>query len=822
MTAALGVSAVIVIAVMVWYLRSRRFQKVGRGFPRAAGLTVVGIVLGDMAEFLPSEPNAGLVGAGSLLTIIGLIALTLRAHVRWRETLADASLSAGCLTLIACTPVLALMPMPRSAAVELSLINMAVILFGLLIAASVTRQIEGASSLTFIMLSAGPSFRVAGWFLFWLSQGDPASHLDWLARACVICSYLVLGAFPVVQKRARGVTLRDEPDPSTPPYVLVSLAALCTIGSLWVSQNTNRPSVMVLAFVCVIILPIRQHVTSERLRAANALAVEREGYYRDLIQDSGDVIMICDATGALRYVSPAIEHVLEVSAPPEGTDIAALLGAHPSAVHHALERGKGFEGRLGERVLEASVRRHGERRVVSVRDVTERAELRERMHRLAFRDPLTRLANRHLVMDELEALRARQIAYTLLFIDLDRFKTINDVSGHSVGDVVLRQAAERMLDTLGPSLLLGRLGGDEFVVVLTADFEPEQMARRLCRALAKPFDVAEHSFQIGASIGIADGFSSGAEPVLTAEEVLRRGDIAMYQAKRSGAGWTRYDDAMSAEVRARAAVDTELTRSWRRSSILTYLQPIVRLDRGYRGGPIPGVVGMQSVESLMRWVAPSGQVRPPGDMLSYAKVGGRLATLTDWILDRVLEELVSRPDLVPVSFNLPPLLLTRDGMVDDLVQIVAERGITPDRLHLEITEEDMVEQGETGLKALRRLRDAGFRVYVDDFGVGYSALDYLTRLPMDGLKIDKHFIQELPTSGIARSVVRGIVGLAAEANLDLVAEGVETEEQHEWVLRLGLPLAQGYFYGFPVDPATLAEPASLASWPRLSTKSPVS
>ena len=452
------------------------------------------------------------------------------------------------------------------------------------------------------------------------------------------------------------------------PYVLATIVVAMVATVLTLYQDAGAAAGLVLAAGCAIALLVRQVVGNHRLSTMILHSREQEHYFRTLVQDSTDVIMICDDAGRLRYVSPAVENLLpaEAGAPKEGDRVNQVLGVAEDRLLASLASVRAgdqllVEGRRGEQVLEASLTPRGDEFVLSVRDVSERDRLRERLHDMALHDALTGLANRHRLLEEVGELLVLQAtargrgsgSVTALFIDLDRFKSINDASGHHVGDLVLGQVAERLRAVVPLESVLARLGGDEFVAVLVGDaFTVEDVAQRIHEALVEPFTADERVYQIGASIGIAQ-----AQPGVSAEELIQRADLAMYEAKQARRPWRVYEPAMWATVQSQLEADQLIARSWGPQSAVMFVQPVV----------FTRTFAVHSTEALLRWRVAAGVVGSPSAVLGFAQRTGRLAALTDWMLAMAVDELAERRLVdVPIAVNMPPQLLTNPATIDQL------------------------------------------------------------------------------------------------------------------------------------------------------------
>jgi diguanylate cyclase (GGDEF)-like protein len=418
--------------------------------------------------------------------------------------------------------------------------------------------------------------------------------------------------------------------------------------------------------------------------------------------------------------------------------------------------------------------------------------------RQAFRDPLTGLPNRALLLSRMELALARgereQRPVTVLFIDLDRFKLVNDSLGHAAGDRLLIDVSRRLRDCLGPHDTAARLGGDEFAVLLSSAGGAgvgEQVAIRILAALEPPFEVLGREVFVGASVGIAAGLD---EP----EELLRSADLAMYSAKRGPASFKCFQPAMRAAAVARLELEADLRRALDRGELLLHYQPVVELE----GGRLEGV------EALVRWRHPTRGMIAPSEFVPLAEETGLVLRLGRFVLHEACRQAAawraayggSAPSWV--SVNLSGRHLLEPSLVDDVRAALAASTLEPHRLMLEITETVLVEDVERAIEQLHALRTLGVRVAIDDFGTGYSSLRYVARFPADVLKIAKPFVDTIEHDHDA-ALVDAIVTLARNLELDLIAEGIERQGQWARLARRGCPLGQGYLFARPVEAAEL-------------------
>ncbi len=445
------------------------------------------------------------------------------------------------------------------------------------------------------------------------------------------------------------------------------------------------------------------------------------------------------------------------------------------------------------------------------RDITHRrVEEAELAHR-ASHDTLTGLPNRSLLLTLLaEASAAREgvsddRALALLFLDVDRFKTVNDTLGHGIGDELLCRVADRLGSVLRPSDTLARLGGDEFTVLLP-DVGPGEavlVANRLQQSLQDPIDIDGMTFRLTVSIGVVES----AEPAEPAD-LLRWADAAMYEAKDQGRDCVcTFDDRMRAEVSERNELDRDLTGALDRREFVLHYQPEVDLESGTTVG----------CEALVRWHHPVKGVMSADRFISLAEENGTIVPLGRWVLRdacrtvaRWRSEAIVDEDFV-LRVNLSARQIDQAGLAQEVAELLADTGLPPAQLCLEITETALMRDVRAGLQALTELHEVGVRLAVDDFGTGYSSLSYLKRFPLDVLKVDRSFVDGLPDEAHDVAITTAILELARSLGLSVTAEGVETPEQREALLAMGCRRAQGYLFSRPVPEAELVAMMSAGS-----------
>ncbi|MFT4243099.1 MAG: EAL domain-containing protein [Acidovorax sp.] len=443
------------------------------------------------------------------------------------------------------------------------------------------------------------------------------------------------------------------------------------------------------------------------------------------------------------------------------------------------------------------------------RDITERKAVESQIEQLAFYDMLTGLPNRRLLVDRLQramAASARSGAQgALLFIDLDNFKDLNDTLGHDTGDQLLLQVAQRLKGCVRDADTVARFGGDEFVVLIEglhsdaprASTEAAQVARHITAALGKPYALGGASHHSTPSIGIA----LFGQQACSVDELLKHADLAMYQAKAAGRNTQRFfDPDMQAAVSSRSALEADLRRGLQEKEFVLYYQPVVDAKGRLLGA-----------EALVRWNHPRRGLVSPAEFIPLAEQTGLILPLGQWVLEAACAQLVawSRSALTRqffLSVNVSVRQFRQPEFVERTLSALHDSGANPERLKLELTESLLLADVEDVIARMERLRRHGLGFSLDDFGTGYSSLSYLKRLPLDQLKIDQGFVRDLQTDPNDAAIVRTILALAHSLDLAVVAEGVETTGQLEFLQRHGCQAFQGYLFGRPM-PAEVLERA---------------
>ena len=558
-----------------------------------------------------------------------------------------------------------------------------------------------------------------------------------------------------------------------------------------------------------------------KVRQRTAELARRERHFRSLVQNGLDLILVVDRDATVTYASPSAERLL--GRPAEGltgTSLVSLL--HPDdqrelapmlvaaearadatlsvewRLRHAEGTWRSMETTLTSQLADAAVGGI----VLNGRDVTERAQFEDQLRHQALHDALTSLPNRALFRDRVELALAGQPrrggCLAVLFVDLDDFKSVNDTDGHEAGDALLRAVAVRLCTLVRAGDTVARLGGDEFGVLAEALPDPQEAARlaeRIRQGLRQPLPVGGRELFAHASIGI----SLATEPGTAAEELLRHADVAMYVAKSEGKDRSRhFDQSMHQAIVERMALQAELAQVIERHQLGLHYQPVVALEDGRLTG----------VEALARWTHPEHGPVPPGSFIPLAEQSGLIVPLGRWVLETACRQ-VCRWELdglgggMDLAVNVSVRQLKEPGFAASVGEVLERTGLAPGRLVLEITESLLMENVDAVIGVLEELRRRGVRLAIDDFGTGYSSLAYLVSLPVQVLKVDRSFVVRMDDDANSATLVRSIIKLASDLELQTVAEGVEEARQVDDLRRLGCQKAQGFYFSRPLPPGDL-------------------
>jgi diguanylate cyclase (GGDEF)-like protein/PAS domain S-box-containing protein len=568
---------------------------------------------------------------------------------------------------------------------------------------------------------------------------------------------------------------------------------------------------------------------TERRRAEEAMR-ESERRMRDILETVQLVAVLLDREGVITYCNP---YFLELVGYEEEDVIgrewfSAFVPEEDRESGRATLRDRLQLGAVAAHDEAAIVTRHGDRRVIGWSntvlrdwtgevsgtasigaDVTDRRRAEEQLQHDAFHDALTGLPNRALFIDRLQAALARlqgamsrghhKGMFAVVFLDVDRFKLVNDSLGHSVGDRLLVELSSALKTAVRPGDTVARLGGDEFTILLEDMEQREEaiaVAERIQSVLREPLTLAGHEVFATVSMGIA----LSAPSYRRAEDLLRDADTAMYHAKALGKSRHQvFDSSMHARARKLLQLEHDLRRAIDRREFRVYYQPIVRVaDRRIAG-----------FEALARWQHPERGLVAPSEFIHLAEETGLVVPLGRAVLEEACRQAVawqtSSGEDLTVSVNLSVKQFSQPDLVEHVDAALRVSGLPARLLKLEVTESMVMENTDGAITLLRRLKALGVHIAIDDFGTGYSSLSYLLRLPADTLKIDRSFVSGTGDAGRNVNIVRTVVGLAYSLGLDVVAEGVETEQQMSLLADLGCPLAQGFLFSAAVAPEEAAQ-----------------
>ena len=558
---------------------------------------------------------------------------------------------------------------------------------------------------------------------------------------------------------------------------------------------------------------------SSAVKRRTADLKRREQWWRDIVQNLSDVVMVIDTEGEVQYCSPSVlgalghwprelhtVNGLRTQVHPE--DLGLVMARIAPVLTGQQRRGKvearvrrddgsyaWFEitavGQLSEKALQGAV--------LTLHDVTERHELTDRLAHQAFHDALTGLPNRAMLMHRIdEELRSGTGQFALMLIDLDDFKVINDSHGHAAGDLVLEAIGERLRDTVRDGDVIGRLGGDEFAVLLHGSADAvHRGAQRIVEQIARPVVIAGRTFLVNSSTGVV--WIDEPDDSETSSTLFSHADIALYDAKVRDKGGIVFIQGDQREDAARQVHLREQIAQPRLDQFSLVYQPVVDLSSGR----------VRGVEALLRWTHPELGPISPADFIPLAEHGGSIRKLGWFVLDTATEQLAEWQAHAPnhrlaLGINISVSQLDEPLFAERVLQLIERHGLMPDQIVLELTEQALARDFETAVAVVAELRAAGVSVAVDDYGTGYSSLRYLHRFDADVVKIDRSFIAKLEGSEHTQKIVRSVVDMSASLDLQCIAEGIETPEQLRIVRELGCELGQGYLFARPLQPAEIA------------------
>ncbi|KAB7644354.1 putative bifunctional diguanylate cyclase/phosphodiesterase [Polymorphobacter fuscus] len=693
-------------------------------------------------------------------------------------------------------------------------------------------------TLRFLTIRRRGEIAVAGAALFWAITAEVvafgacwAAMLAHLMPAADLDKQALLLLLSLTAMGACGFAAAVMPVCAIALVVIIGGGALLAMpaGSALLS-----PAV-VLAFVTFALLIVRGViVTSFSMMARMRTQIElgdRNEVVRLLLNEfeanGSDWLIEVDHEGRLTHVSPRLA---DVARRPRsdllGQPLLGLLGRDRQGEARAAIRTltTTFEARRGFRDITVPVDVGGETRWWALsgtpkfdsagmftgyrgvgRDVTEARRSHERIAQLARFDPLTGLANRALFREALEDALARAVrtgkSCALLFIDLDRFKAVNDTLGHSAGDRLLRETAGRLRDAIGGGATIARLGGDEFAVMLPdcSARRVDHVARAIVATLAQPFPLDGASATIGASVGYALGPSDGG----SVDKLLKSADLALYEVKSNGRGAAcRFIPAIRDKAEERRALEADLAQALARGELSLAFQPVVEASDEH-------IVGF---EALLRWNHPAHGKVPPDKFIPVAEATGLIIPIGHWVIRNACAWAARWPDHVRVAVNLSPAQIEDPLLIETVQRALADNDLDPARLELEITESLFLNEKPATTAKLAALRGLGVSFALDDFGTGYSSLGYLHKAAFSRIKIDRSFVSRAVQPGSeAGAIIQAIVSLAHSLDMATTAEGTETREEFEFCRALGCEQIQGYLFGRPMPPeeaTALVRPAT--------------
>jgi diguanylate cyclase (GGDEF)-like protein/PAS domain S-box-containing protein len=546
----------------------------------------------------------------------------------------------------------------------------------------------------------------------------------------------------------------------------------------------------------------------------------REEWFRALVEHASDVVCVLGADFSNIYTSPSVR--THLGYPPDEPvfnpevvhpeDLERAIGCFFDAVAepgrivevearllHADGTYRSFEVSVTNRLEDPDVRGV----VCNLHDITVRREYEQQLEYQAHHDALTGLPNRIAFLDHLE--RARKVAarnqgmLAVLFLDVDRFKLVNDSLGHEIGDRLLVDVAERLVGTVRPGDVVARFGGDEFTVLLTSVddvTDAVRVAERITEVLKRPVNVGDRELMMSSSIGIA----MCEHGVDAASDLLRQSDLAMYVAKEKGRSrWELFDAASAPHVVERLELEGDLWRALEREELIVQFQPEVLLTTEQ----------VVSAEALVRWEHPTRGLVPPNDFIPFAEESNLICSIDRYVLRRACywakhwSDARGPSNRITVSVNLSPRFVRQPDAVDDIQNVVREIGVDPRCLQLEITERTALTDIEHTVATLHELRSFGIRVAIDDFGTGYSSLGYLKQLPVDVVKLDRSFVEGMDTAESDVAIVQAVITMGHALGMKVTAEGVERPEQAAQLAALGCDTAMGWHWSPALAPEVL-------------------
>ncbi len=535
-------------------------------------------------------------------------------------------------------------------------------------------------------------------------------------------------------------------------------------------------------------------------------------------------LALYDADGALILANRRLSEMCGVSCEQVriGMSVAEVMGAIGFSRRRAQRVSERIHSIAPDGQMDQTFEEIGEAHVISIatrpmpdggwvmtfEDVTERHKAEVQLAYLAHHDALTGLPNRtyfHERLRQATVQAKRGTAFVLMSLDMNGFKGVNDTLGHAAGDELLRVVAQRLRACVRESDTVARLGGDEFAVIQTGpkeDGDAVVLAKRLIHALGQPYLLHGHQVLSGCSVGMAMAPKDGTE----IDDLMKKADMALYRAKKDDAlSYSFFEPELDIRMETRRTLERDLRQALLRDELRLHYQPLVDAQTGE----------VTSYEALVRWLHPTRGMVSPADFIPMAEESGLIVAIGEWVVRTACEEAATWAENVKVAVNLSPAQFKGGRLPEMIGEALSFSELSADRLELEITETVLLQNSETTLKALHRLRDMGVRIALDDFGTGYSSLSYLRSFPFDKLKIDRSFVQDLPQSHSARAIVQAIAALGASFNMAITAEGVEKADQMEYLRGEGCNEFQGFYLSKPKPKEELLMVRKALGLPRL-------
>ncbi|MDQ2767931.1 MAG: EAL domain-containing protein, partial [Gemmatimonadota bacterium] len=643
-----------------------------------------------------------------------------------------------------------------------------------------------------------------------------------VAYVVIVCALARYFWTPPIVEPERDSAARSQPFTFLPYFSVATCYAL--LGVVAVRRWPEPMSVLAIGGIIITAIVVVRQMAAvrENVRLLSEQSKrENEARFEALVQHSSDVITIVDPDTVIRYASPTVLQIFGHQPHElEGKRLADLV--HPDDVPRTLSffmsvlppgavttpaewRMRHHDGGwrdvevIGTNLLDQPTVRGI---VLNTRDISERKALQAELTHQAFHDTLTGLANRALFLDRvthaLVLARRHSRTIAVIFLDLDNFKTVNDSLGHAQGDMLLIHTSERMQTAVRTADTIARFGGDEFAILIEDASDNDAamtVVERVLELMRHPFHLEGKEVFASASIGIAVADSNH-----TASDLLRNADMAMYIAKQSGKGqYRRYETRMHTEAMERLELEADLRHAIEREEFILRYQPIVLLHTGEIAG----------VEALVRWNHPTRGMLPPLTFIPLAEETGLIVPLGRWVVREACRQAVGWQHLRPkgqpltLTINISGHQLQGEHVVEDVRRALSDSGLDPRHLVLEITESVLMQQSETILDRLHALKALGVRLAIDDFGTGYSSLGYLQRFPIDILKIDKSFVDDVGRGDTESALARAVIALGETLQLQTIAEGIELKQQLSGLQDLGCELGQGFFFDKPIDPVDI-------------------